>query len=223
MNNYFELHNHSHFSYLDGISSPKDMAKKAKEFGYPALAITDHGNIDGWYNFYSECRKQDIQPILSCEFYVARNIDDKEQNPFKKEGEEWVKRKHLIVHAKTDGGVEALREIYNNSWFNFKLKGGKQIVFEEDLMKHAGKILIQSACIGSYVTSDEIAIRFKEAFGDDFYLEIQPHTLEHDYSMEDKNFVPCEDKQALHNHHIINLAKKTRHQSYNYWRFSLPE
>jgi len=150
MSKYFETHNHSYFSYLDGVSRPRDMAKRAKELGYPAMALTDHGVIDGWYEFYKACQAEDIQPILSCEFYVAKDREDKEENPFKK-GIFRTKRGHLIIHPKGNEGIAAIRELYNNSWVNFVDQGKKQIIFEEDLVKFAGKILIQSACTGSYI------------------------------------------------------------------------
>jgi len=203
---YFETHNHSHFSYLDGVSSPKDMAKKAKELGYPALALTDHGNIDGWYQFYKECKANDVIPILSCEFYVAYDKDDQEENPWKA-GTFRTKRGHLIVHAKGNKGVAAIRELYNNSWVNFKEQGKKQIIFEKDLVKYAGKVCVQSACTGSYIDSEEKVIRFQKTFGSDFYLEIQPHKLDHTYDMDLKDFVPCEDIQVEHNKKIIAWAR----------------
>jgi len=208
MNNYFELHNHSYFSYLDGVSRPIDMAKRAKLLGYPALALTDHAEIAGWYEFYQACKNNDIVPILGVEFYIAEDIEDKEENPFKK-GVFRTKRGHLIVHAKGQAGVDAIRELYNGSWENFLDQGKKQIIFEHDLIKHAGNILVQSACMNSYIDSEEKAIRFKETFGDDFYLEIQPHTIDHEYDMEAKQYFKCEvDKQYLHNKKLIEWSRK---------------
>jgi len=206
--NYFELHNHSHFSYLDGISSPKDMAKKAKELGYPAIALTDHGNIDGWYNFYKECKKNDIQPILSCEFYVARNFSDTEDHPWKKDGTQRVKRGHLILHAKGQAGVSAIREIYNASWDNFKEKGNKNVIFEKDIFAHAGNIIVQSACTGSYFKDEETLLRFRDVFEDDLYLEIQPHILDKEWNIDTKEFLPVDDKQDEHNMKIMDWSEK---------------
>jgi len=204
---YFETHNHSYFSYLDGVSKPKDMAKRAKKLGYRAMALTDHGVIDGWYEFYTACKEQDIQPILSCEFYVAQNPEDMEENPWKK-GIFRTKRGHLIIHPKGQAGIDAIRELYNASWINYKAQGKKQIIFEEDLYKYAGKILIQSACTGSYIDTEEKVIRLNEVFGDDLYLEIQPHKLDFDYDMQIKEWVPCSDKQVEHNIKIIKWARK---------------
>lgn len=223
MSKYFELHNHSHFSYLDGISSPRDLAKNAKRLGYPALALTDHGVIDGWYNFYKQCKAEGIVPILSCEFYMAKDENDVEEHPWKPgSGVMRPVRKHIILHAKTEGGVEAIRDLYNRSWEDFSEKGNKQLIYERDILEKAGKILVQSACTGSYFDEEDKVTRFKEAFGDDLYLEIQPHILDQDYKYEPNKeillpdgstkkmvgFFPCEDKQATHNKKIIEWARK---------------
>lgn len=184
------------------------MAKKAKELGYPAIALTDHGNIDGWWDFYQACKANGIQPILSCEFYVAKNFSDTEDHPWKKNGEQRVKRGHLIIHAKGQEGIDALRELYNESWNEFKEKGNKNVIFEKDIFAKAGKILVQSACTGSYFDTEDKLLRFKEVFGDDLYLEIQPHILDQDYNMEARKFLPVDDKQDIHNVKIINWARK---------------
>ena len=55
MSNFVHLHNHTEYSLLDGLSSIKDMVSKAKEYGMPAVAITDHGNMFGAVKFYKEC------------------------------------------------------------------------------------------------------------------------------------------------------------------------
>jgi len=203
---YFETHNHSCFSYLDGVSNPKDMARRAKQLGYKAMALTDHGVIDGWYEFYTACKEQDIQPILSCEFYVAKDREDLEENPWKK-GIFRTKRGHLIIHPKGQEGIDAIRELYNESWVNYKEQGKKQIIFEEDLHKYAGKILLQSACLGSYIDTEEKVIRLKKIFGDDLYLEIQPHKLDFEFDTQLKDWIPCEDMQVAHNKKIINWAR----------------
>ena len=59
---FVHLHNHSHYSILDGLSKPKDMVKRAKELGQKAMAITDHGNMMGAIDFYQEALKAKIKP-----------------------------------------------------------------------------------------------------------------------------------------------------------------
>ena len=204
MSKYFELHNHSMFSFLDGVGSPTDIVKTAKKLGYEYLAITDHGEIASWWEFYSECKEHGIEPILGCEFYIAHDINDREISPFNKE-DMIIKRSHLIVHAKGNEGVKAVRDLYNNSWTNYAEKN-KQIIFEEELLKCAGKVVVQSACISSYLDSEEKIKLFKDTFGDDFYLEMQPHKICHDYDMHEKVWNDCEDKQVLHNRKLIERS-----------------
>lgn len=68
---YVELHNHSEYSLLDGMSRIVPMVRRIKELGMPAIALTDHGNMFGAVQFYKECKREGVKPILGCEVYVA--------------------------------------------------------------------------------------------------------------------------------------------------------
>jgi DNA polymerase-3 subunit alpha len=179
---------------------------RAVELGYPAVVISDHGDIAGWYDLYKHAKEAGIQPILSCEFYVCRDIQDTEENPFKP-GVFRLKRKHLILHPKGQEGLQAIKDLYNKSWENYSEKGNKQIIYEKDILACAGKVLVQSACTGSYIDSEEKLLTFKAVFGDDFYLEIQPHQLDYDYDLEKQEFIPAEDKQRAHNIKMIQWGR----------------
>jgi DNA polymerase-3 subunit alpha len=67
---FINLHNHSHYSLLDGLSKIDDMIALAKERGMPALGLTDHGNMYGAIEFYKKCKKAGINPIIGVEAYV---------------------------------------------------------------------------------------------------------------------------------------------------------
>ena len=67
------LHGHSWFSLLDGMSSPSKLVDRTIELGLPASCITDHGVMYGVIDFYKEAVAQGIKPILGCEVYVAPN------------------------------------------------------------------------------------------------------------------------------------------------------
>jgi len=71
MANMVHLHLHSSYSILDAISKIPDIVKRADEYGHKALALTDHGTIAGVPEFYTECKKRKIKPILSCEFFTT--------------------------------------------------------------------------------------------------------------------------------------------------------
>ncbi len=74
---FVHLHNHTHYSLLDGCAKPARAAARAKELGMPALAMTDHGNLFGAIDFYRSCRKAEIKPLIGCELYY---VNDHKQN-----------------------------------------------------------------------------------------------------------------------------------------------
>ena len=80
---FFDTHVHSCFSYGDGVSSPRDLARQAKKLGYPALALTDHASIEGWYQFYKACKNEGIgipkgkQKFIFSKFFRAKNAVEK--------------------------------------------------------------------------------------------------------------------------------------------------
>jgi len=74
---FVHLHNHTHYSLLDGCAKPVRAAARAKELGMPALAMTDHGNLFGAIDFYRSCKKADIKPLIGCELYY---VNDHKQN-----------------------------------------------------------------------------------------------------------------------------------------------
>jgi len=77
---FVHLHLHTEFSLLDGMIRIKDLAKRAKELGMPAVAMTDHGNLYGAIKFYQECHKAGVKPILGCEIYLAPgSMEDKRE------------------------------------------------------------------------------------------------------------------------------------------------
>ena len=65
------LHVHTEFSMLDGAARLDELVSKAVQDGQPALGITDHGNMYGVIDFYKECKKQGIKPIIGTEAYMA--------------------------------------------------------------------------------------------------------------------------------------------------------
>ncbi|MEK7791479.1 MAG: PHP domain-containing protein, partial [Deltaproteobacteria bacterium] len=68
---FVHLHLHTQYSLLDGIIKIPDLMMQAKAFEMPAVGMTDHGNLFGAMEFYSEAKKQKIKPIIGCEVYMA--------------------------------------------------------------------------------------------------------------------------------------------------------
>lgn len=176
---FVHLHTHSHYSLLDGLSKVKELVKKAKEYGMPALALTDHGVLYGAIEFYQECKKADIKPIIGVEAYMA------ERTRFDKEPGVDNKRYHLTLLAKNNAGYKNLMKLVTKSHlegFYYKPR------MDMDLLKeHSHGLICLSGCPGSRfihnlknndrdaavaLLKDYIALFGK----DSVFVEVMPHT-----------------------------------------------
>lgn len=108
MKNYVPLHVHSHYSLLDGLNKPDQIAERCKKIGVNSCALTDHGSISGTVKFYNTMTKAGIKPILGCELYISRqdctihNSDN-------------AKNDHLLILAKNKAGWKTLIKIVSES------------------------------------------------------------------------------------------------------------
>ena len=173
------LHLHSEFSLLDGAIKLKDLCEFAKEHNMPAVAITDHGVMYGALDLYLEAKEAGIKPIIGCEFYV-HNGDISEHDPNNNP------RYHLILLAKNNEGYMNLVKLASDAACKgFYMK--PRINFEL-LKEHHEGIICCSACLGGevlqnllkgdYEEAKAVAKRYKDLFGDDYYIELQDHGLE---------------------------------------------
>ena len=170
------LHIHSHYSLLNALPKIPDLVKTAKKLGMPALAITDNGNMYATIEFYKECKKEGIKPIIGVDAYVAlRTRNDKESID--------KRRSRLILIAKNAIGYKNLIKIVTYS----HLEGFyyKPRVDRELLQKYREGIIAIAPALSSEITNalkisdqDKAAERldfYKKTFGEDFYLEITNH------------------------------------------------
>ncbi len=180
MSCFTHLHVHTQYSVLDGFSNVKGIIKKAKEHGMSALAITDHGNMFGVKKFHMTAREEGIKPVLGCEVYVAR------KTRFDQDKKEDRTSNHLVLLAKNEKGYHNLLKIVSYSWtegFYYRPRIDKEL-----LEKYHEGIIAGSACLGGEVPeailngdvekAEQIALSYKEIFGDDYYLEMQLHPAE---------------------------------------------
>ncbi|MGX8685607.1 MAG: PHP domain-containing protein, partial [Spirochaetales bacterium] len=137
MADFVHLHNHTDYSLLDGAGSIKKYIARAKELGMQSLAITDHGNMFGVIEFYNQCRKAGINPIIGCEFYIApegREIKDSNNKYY-----------HLILLAMTDKGYHNLMELNTIGWTEGYFY--KPRIDEKSLFEHSEDLICLSACL----------------------------------------------------------------------------
>lgn len=178
------LHVHTQYSLLDGLCDLEELVCKAKNLGQKALAITDHGTLSGIVEFYKECKKQGIKPIIGSEFYICDDCEDRTVNRYF----------HLVLLAKNNTGLKNLYKLSSLSYtkgFYYKPRTDK-----ENLKKYSEGLICLTACIRGvvpYLLSegdrdgakkellDYIGIFSKE----DVYVEIQNHNIE-----EEKKVIP---------------------------------
>ncbi len=176
------LHLHSQYSILDASASVKAIAGKAAECKMPAVALTDHGNMYGAVDFYKECKEMLVKPIIGCELYVAplSRLERKKSGPFNKAAY------HLILLAKDESGYRNLCRLSSLGFlegFYYHPRVDKEL-----LKKYSEGLICLSACMSSEVAQmalhssenelEEVALWYKDLFGDDYYFELQRHTME---------------------------------------------
>jgi DNA polymerase-3 subunit alpha len=108
MKKYIPLHVHSHYSLLDGLSKPAQIADRCENIGVKSCAITDHGNISGSVQFYKAMKAKNIKPILGCEIYIPKqssDIKNKENSDLS----------HFILLSKNKEGWNSLIKIISSS------------------------------------------------------------------------------------------------------------
>ncbi len=175
------LHNHSQFSLLDGASKISSMFKKAKADNMPAVAITDHGNMFGAFQFVAEAGKHGVKPIVGCEFYL---VTDRHKQAFTKEQKD--KRYHQLFLAKNPEGYQNLVKLCSLGFMEGMYSKYPRIDKELVLKYHKG-LIATTCCLGASVPQailrsgeDEAEKEFKwwlDLFGEDYYVEVQNHHI----------------------------------------------
>ena len=175
---FVHLHVHSHYSLLDGLGKVPELVSRTKELGMPALALTDHGVMYGAIEFFNECQKAGIKPIIGQEAYIApRKMSDKSAGID-------TKPYHLILLAKNLEGYKNLIKITSAA----HLEGYyyKPRVDRDFLSRHSKGLIATTACLASetsqLILNKQLADakktigEYREIFGKDhYYLELQHH------------------------------------------------
>lgn len=201
------LHLHSQYSLLDGAIRLNDLFKRAKELNMPALACTDHGNMFGGIDFYTRAIQAGIKPILGSEIYFtpgSRHDRRAPKNLKTLDSQDEVEGRHQIHHlillCKNITGYRNLCKLLSKAYqegFYYKPR-----VDMELLREYSEGLVATTACLkgevgynfftGQDEKAQQAAFKYRELFGDDFYLEIQ------------ENGIP---EQQIVNEKVIAFAK----------------
>lgn len=175
---FVHLHNHSHYSLLDGLTKLDEMINYAKEQGSPAIALTDHGSMYGAIEFYQKAKKAGIKPIIGVETYLAPG------SRFDKNTREDARNFHLLLLAKNEIGYKNLIKLVSCAHiegFYYKPR-----IDWEILQKYHEGLIASTACLAGeiprLITADKLAEakkrikEYNDLFGQgNFYLELMDH------------------------------------------------
>ncbi|HZF65305.1 MAG TPA: PHP domain-containing protein, partial [Chitinophagaceae bacterium] len=182
------LHVHTQFSLLDGAASIPSLYQKAVKENMPALAITDHGNMFGAFEFVAEAYKHQnadgslkVKPVVGCEFYV---VEDRHRKNFTKDQKD--ERFHQVLLAKDAKGYQNLIKLTSLGYTEGMYSKYPRV--DKRLIEQYGQGLIATTCcIGAHVPqailhgSEEEAERefrwWLDRFGDDDFIELQRHNI----------------------------------------------
>ncbi len=206
MTQFTHLHVHSQYSILDGAARISGLIDKALSFGMNAIALTDHGSMFGIKEFFNTAQAKKIKPIIGCEAYIApksrleKQSNRGERNSF-----------HLILLAKNKVGYHNLLKLISMGWtegYYYRPRIDKEI-----LKKYSSGLIVSTACLGGEIPqlimkgqidkAEEVALEYKEIFGDDFYLELMLHPV--------SDFNPNQDvyeREKVVNKELIKMSKK---------------
>ena len=179
---FVHLHTHSEFSLLDGANRIDDLVRRTKDLEMPALALTDHGCLFGAWSFHKTAKKEGVKPIVGMEAYVAPG--SRKDRSRSAQGERAYY--HLVILARDREGYRNLVKLssigYTEGFY------GRPRVDREVLAKHAGGLIVSSACmageVARHLMSDnwdaarEAASWYANLFDGRYYLEVQAHESE---------------------------------------------
>src|SRR3989449_205440 len=180
---FVHLHVHSEYSLLDGAAQIEKLVQRAKDLRFPAIALTDHGNLFGAIDFYLAAQKAGVKPIVGCELYVAPG--SRRERGSQDGGYEGAN--HLTVLVRNRAGYRNLVKLVSKAYlegFYYKPRVDREL-----LAQHADGLVVLSGCLNSEVSrllsqgeaqkATEVAGWYQEVFGRDYYfMEVQSHGLE---------------------------------------------
>jgi DNA polymerase-3 subunit alpha len=186
---FVHLHSHTEYSLLDGASKIGSIAELAAEWGMPAVAMTDHGNMFGAIDFYRAMKEVDVKPIIGCETYCAV------ESRFTKKPARGIQSgsNHLVLLVKNEVGYKNLIKLVSCGYLEGFYYAPR--IDKELLRAHSEGLVCLSACVSGEIPhliereglkeARKVAEEYVDIFGDDFYLEIQRHGIDKEAKVND--------------------------------------
>lgn len=186
--NFSHLHVHTQYSLLDGASAISKLYTKAAAENMPALAITDHGNMFGVFQFVAEAQKHKnpdgslkVKPIVGCEFYV---VEDRTRRSFTREEKDL--RYHQVLLAKNETGYRNLVKLCSLGFIE-GMYGKYPRIDKKLIEKYHEGLIATTCCLAAEVPRSILRKKESEAeevfkwwlniFGEDYYIELQRHNI----------------------------------------------
>ena len=179
---FVHLHTHSEYSLLDGANRIPDLLDRVQSLGMDSLAITDHGNLHGAWQFYTEAKARNVRPILGFEAYLAFGSRLKRERPTDAPGV----YSHLVLLARNRRGYHNLVKLSSIGFLEGYYRRPR--IDREVLERHHEGLIGLAACLsgeialylrqGNYEAAKASAQYFARVFGPDgFWLEVQSHGI----------------------------------------------
>ena len=182
MSDFVHLHVHSHYSLMDGLCTPHELLTAAKNLGHNTLAVTDHGTLSSHRDMQIASKELGMKPILGLEAYISAT-DRFDKRDVKKRDDNTSVYNHIILLAKDQAGLKNLQRMSEIAWTEGYYH--KPRIDMELLNDYGDGIIVLSGCMNGLISKSierneldkakEYLRWFKNRFGDDFYIEIQPH------------------------------------------------
>ena len=189
---FVHLHVHTEYSMLDGAARLGALAERTAELGMPAIAMTDHGNVFGAYEFYKKAKAVGVKPIIGMEAYAAPNISRFERKGanFYDGGPDDVSARgaytHMTLLSETTEGMHNLFRLSSGAWRDGFFKQPR--IDRELLAQHGKGIIATTGCpsgevqvhlrYGNYDAARQAAADHQDIFGrDSYFMELMDHDL----------------------------------------------
>ncbi|MSW03080.1 MAG: DNA polymerase III subunit alpha [Actinobacteria bacterium] len=190
--NFVHLHVHTEYSMLDGAARVGDLMDEVSKQGMPAIAMTDHGNVFGAFDFYKSAKKAGIKPIIGIEAYVApESRFEKKRVKWADGGEDDVSGggayTHMTILAENNvglGNLFRLSSLASLEGYYYKPRMDREI-----LAQYSTGLIATTGCpggevqtrlrMGAYKEALKAASDYRDIFGaENFYLEVMDHGIE---------------------------------------------